>query len=170
VDRPTATPANAPGQGSQGAAVGMGCFGSKARKSASSEADGGRGGYEMGQGVVTVSNGRVVREKPTRDYHKPQWKTEDPAMTKERLAEMRDEFWFTQPHYGGSKEIWDALKAAFECQDMATTRVIIDSAGIVVAAPDMTVCYDERGAKYEIPMFIVCDPVNLASAPHAARA
>eukprot|EP00955_Chlamydomonas_euryale_P061743 358162-Chlamydomonas_euryale.AAC.11 len=64
----------------------MGCFGSKARKSASSEADGGRGGYEMGQGVVTVSNGRVVREKPTRDYHKPQWKTEDPAMTKERLA------------------------------------------------------------------------------------
>ena len=29
---------------------------------------------------------------------------------------------------------------------MDTARLIIDSAGIIVASKDMTVCYDERGA------------------------
>ncbi len=41
--------------------------------------------------------------------------------------------------------IWDALKAACEA-DFETAKIIIESAGIIVAAPDMTVMYDERGA------------------------
>lgn len=40
--------------------------------------------------------------------------------------------------------IWDALKAACE-SDLATAKVIVESAGIIVAAEDMSVCYDERG-------------------------
>lgn len=40
--------------------------------------------------------------------------------------------------------IWDALKAA-AASDLGTAAVILDSAGIVVSAEDMTVCYDERG-------------------------
>jgi hypothetical protein len=40
--------------------------------------------------------------------------------------------------------IWDALKAVCEA-DAATAKVIIESAGIIIAAKDMTVCYDERG-------------------------
>ena len=31
-----------------------------------------------------------------------------------------------------------------------------------MAAPDMTICYDERGRKYEIPRYVVSDPSNLA--------
>ena len=40
--------------------------------------------------------------------------------------------------------IWDALKAA-AASDLGTAAVILDSAGIVVSAEDMSVCYDERG-------------------------
>lgn len=40
--------------------------------------------------------------------------------------------------------IWDALRAACEA-DIATARTIIDSAGIIVSADDMSICYDERG-------------------------
>jgi Ubiquitin-binding domain len=57
---------------------------------------------------------------------------------------MRDEYWDTQPAYGGDQLIWDALKAAAEA-DLGTAKLIIDSAGIIVSASDMTVCYDERG-------------------------
>ena len=42
--------------------------------------------------------------------------------------------------------IWDALKATCEAPDPETARLIIDSAGIIISKPDMTVCYDERGA------------------------
>lgn len=91
-------------------------------------------------------------------------------------------------------------------EDMETIKLILETAGIVVAAHDMTICYDERGehrggpnvcritifcsstqgslsvkhsdaiirtthphhcmrnegAKYELPKFVLCDPVNLA--------
>ena len=40
--------------------------------------------------------------------------------------------------------IWDALKAACDA-DLATAKVILESAGVVVASDNMTVCYDERG-------------------------
>ncbi|KXZ42686.1 hypothetical protein GPECTOR_124g486 [Gonium pectorale] len=81
-------------------------------------------------------------------------------MTAAQLKYKRDEFWDTQPHYGGDRNIWDALKAACEA-DPDTCKLLIESAGIIVAAPDMTVCYDERGFKYELPKFVLSDPVNL---------
>lgn len=45
--------------------------------------------------------------------------------------------------------IWDALKAVCEERDIKTARAIIDSAGIIVAAENLTVCYDTRGACVE---------------------
>ena len=57
-------------------------------------------------------------------------------------------------------EIWDALKAAAGA-DLGTARLLIESAGIIVARPDMTVCYDERGARYELPPYVLADPRNL---------
>ncbi|KAJ9528947.1 hypothetical protein QJQ45_000510 [Haematococcus lacustris] len=57
--------------------------------------------------------------------------------------------------------IWDALKAACET-DVETAKLIIDSAGIIVAAPDMHICYDELGAKYELPQYVLSDPINMA--------
>ena len=42
--------------------------------------------------------------------------------------------------------IWDALKAACDA-DLATAKVILESAGVVVASDNMTICYDERGTR-----------------------
>ncbi len=60
--------------------------------------------------------------------------------------------------------IWEALKGAIEAEDMETTKLIIESAGIVVAAHDMTVCYDERGSRYELPKYLLSDPTNMSKA------
>jgi hypothetical protein len=47
--------------------------------------------------------------------------------------------------------IWDALKAA-AASDVATAKVILESAGVVVSTKDMTVCYDERGESHVMLM------------------
>ena len=44
-------------------------------------------------------------------------------------------------------EIWDALKGVCDVEDMETVKLIIEASGIIVAAADMTLCYDERGRK-----------------------
>ncbi|KAF5835162.1 ubiquitin domain-containing protein 2-like protein [Dunaliella salina] len=93
-------------------------------------------------------------------YQKPKWKSEEP-MTKEQLETMRAVFWDTQPAYGGQKVIWDALKAAAETEDMESVKLILESAGIIVNTTDMTICYDERGAKYDLPRYVLSEPLNL---------
>lgn len=81
-------------------------------------------------------------------------------MLRSQLEAMREEFWDTQPHYGGDRVIWDALKAACAA-DVKTARLIIDTADIIVAGHDMTVCYDAKGAKYELPLYVLSAPTNL---------
>ncbi|KAK8940144.1 hypothetical protein KSP40_PGU022349 [Platanthera guangdongensis] len=73
---------------------------------------------------------------------------------------MREEFWDTAPHYGGQKEIWDALRAAAEA-DISLAQAIVDSAGLILANADMTLVYDEKGAKYELPKYVMSEPTNL---------
>ncbi|KAF7030571.1 hypothetical protein CFC21_042088 [Triticum aestivum] len=81
------------------------------------------------------------------------------SITPAQLKQMREEFWDTTPHYGGQKEIWDALRAAAEA-DLSLAQTIVDSAGIIVSNSDMTLCYDERGAKYELPKYVLSEPTN----------
>ncbi|KAG7674455.1 putative Ubiquitin domain-containing protein 2 [Nannochloris sp. 'desiccata'] len=81
---------------------------------------------------------------------------------------MRDEFWDTEPHYGGDRVIWDALRAASEA-DLGTAKVILESAGVIVASEDMTICYDERGSKYELPKYVLSDPSNLIRSKGSSR-
>lgn len=57
--------------------------------------------------------------------------------------------------------IWDAIKAACEADDMATTRLILETAGVIVAKPDLTVMYDERGVRYALPKYVLSNPTNL---------
>ncbi|XP_042443157.1 ubiquitin domain-containing protein 2-like [Zingiber officinale] len=99
-------------------------------------------------------------EENTKKIQKPKpWKHPQ-TITPTQLKQMRDEFWDTAPHYGGQKEIWDALRAAAEA-DLNLAQVIVDSAGIINSNADLTVCYDERGAKYELPKYVLSDPTNL---------
>ncbi|XP_051152288.1 uncharacterized protein LOC127266168 isoform X2 [Andrographis paniculata] len=98
------------------------------------------------------------------DIRKPKaWKHPQP-ITKSQLIQLREEFWDTAPHYGGRKEIWDALRAAAEA-DLTLGRAIIESAGIIVHNPDLTLCFDERGARYELPKYVLSEPKNLIPDP-----
>ncbi|KAJ8532309.1 hypothetical protein K7X08_012232 [Anisodus acutangulus] len=90
---------------------------------------------------------RTVNKKIIR---KPKpWKHPQP-ITRSQLMQLREEFWDTAPHYGGKKEIWDALRAAAET-NLELAQAIVDSAGIIAQNTDMTVFYDESGTKYELP-------------------
>nr|GMD84168.1 ubiquitin domain-containing protein 1-like [Ipomoea batatas] len=74
------------------------------------------------------------------------WKHPQP-ITKSQLMQLREEFWDTAPHYGGRKEIWDALRAAAEA-DLNLAQAVVDSAGVIIQSADLTVCYDERGSLF----------------------
>ncbi|CAA0815887.1 Ubiquitin domain-containing protein [Striga hermonthica] len=91
------------------------------------------------------------------------WKHPQP-ITRSQLIQLREEFWDTAPHYGGAKEIWDALRAAAE-SDITLAQEIVDSAGILVHNADLTVCFDERGARYELPKYVLSEPKNLIKDP-----
>ena len=102
--------------------------------------------------------------------HYPNWTlpprfTIEPPPSLGELQRKREEFWDTQPSYGGSREIWNVLKAAVtEAQlsgDMQTARLFVESAGIIVATPHLTVVFDERGAKYDIPRWVLVTPTNV---------
>ena len=70
----------------------------------------------------------IGKNKPL-SAEKPKWKSEI-AMTKAQLKSKQDEFWETSPAYEGRKEIWDALKAACETDDVSLAQAIIDGANI----------------------------------------
>jgi hypothetical protein len=106
--------------------------------------------------------------------HYPNWTLPppfkiEPPPTLSELHKKREEFWDTQPSYGGSREIWDVLKAAVTSAqssgDIQTARLFVESAGIIVATPHLTVVFDERGAKYDIPRWVLATPTNVAPEP-----
>ncbi|KAL0399489.1 UNVERIFIED_CONTAM: Ubiquitin domain-containing protein 2 [Sesamum radiatum] len=91
-----------------------------------------------------AGSSQTKAEGTAKKIRKPKaWKHPQP-ITKSQLIQLREEFWDTAPHYGGTKEIWDALRAAAEA-DLTLAQAIVDSAGIIVQNPDLTVCFDERG-------------------------
>merc|ERR1739845_41631 len=75
------------------------------------------------------------------------WKSQEP-MTLEELQKRREEFWDTAPHYGGDPVIWEALKVAVA--DLESAKVILEAADVIIAEPDLSVVYDQKGRKYEI--------------------
>ena len=52
-----------------------------------------------------------------------------------------------------------------ETEDIDTARLFVESAGIIVATPHLTVAYDELGNRYELPEWVLADPVNVVSDP-----
>ncbi|KAH6788737.1 Ubiquitin domain-containing protein [Perilla frutescens var. frutescens] len=108
----------------------------------------------------TKAEGERGERRTVKRIKKPRsWKHPQP-ITISQLIQLREEFWDTAPHYGGRKEIWDALRAAAEA-DPTLARAIVESAGIILHNPDMTVCFDERGVKYELPTYVLSEPKNL---------
>ncbi|XKL69202.1 hypothetical protein PGB90_006971 [Kerria lacca] len=91
------------------------------------------------------------------------WKSDVP-LTEGQLRSKRDEFWDTAPAFEGSKEIWDALRAAavaLEVMDYELAQAILDGAGISVPHGFLTECYDELGTRYQVPVYCLSYPINI---------
>lgn len=57
--------------------------------------------------------------------------------------------------------IWDALKVAVSAPDAESAKVILEAAEVIIAEPDLSVCYDQKGRKYDLPIFTLSDPINV---------
>ena len=65
-------------------------------------------------------------------HEQEEWTSEMP-LTEGQLRGKRDTFWETAPVYEGSKEIWDALRAACEAvedEDYELAQAIVDGASV----------------------------------------
>ena len=56
--------------------------------------------------------------------------------------------------------IWDALKAAVDV-DRDSAKLILEAADVIIEKQDLSVCYDQKGRKYELPVYILSEPVNI---------
>eukprot|EP01083_Nonionella_stella_P125601 379896_1 len=86
-----------------------------------------------------------------------------PCLTPTNLKKDRDEFWETRLE--GRTEVWQALRLECGEKDHPTRKAIHRSAGLTPFASDehgYRHCFDEWGAKYELPTFLLRDPPNLA--------
>ncbi|PWA98264.1 ubiquitin domain-containing protein 1 [Artemisia annua] len=89
--------------------------------------------------ILLATNSSGQKGRKTIRVRKPgPWRQQEPAMTRDQLNAMQDEFWNTLPIYGGRQEIWDTLRQAAE-SELHIAQSIIDSHGIVLHFSDMTV-------------------------------
>lgn len=89
------------------------------------------------------------------------WHTPVP-LTQAQLARKRDEFWETAPTYGGLPEVWQAIREAAKVgqYDMETARMILRCAGVTTPRGTLIEAYDERGYRYSVPPYCLCDPAE----------
>ncbi|PAA91073.1 hypothetical protein BOX15_Mlig015324g2 [Macrostomum lignano] len=94
--------------------------------------------------------------------------TSDQPLTPSQLRSKREEFWDTAPAFDGRREIWDALRAAacaMEASDHELAQAIISGAGIMLPRGLLTDSYDELGTRYQLPLYVLSAPSNLADSP-----
>jgi hypothetical protein len=83
--------------------------------------------------------------------------------SRETLARMRDEFWETKPAYGGSGEVWAALRAACEgVLDVGDARLALKACGVVNVGKGLAWAYDESGWRYVLPLYVRAVPDRFA--------
>ncbi|XP_028391642.1 ubiquitin domain-containing protein 2-like [Dendronephthya gigantea] len=109
---------------------------------------------------LSTSTGVAIGRNQPLNREKQEWSTEVP-MTEGQLRSKRDEFWETAPAFEGRKEIWDALKAATEQDDVSMAQAIVDSANITLPTGSLTEAYDELGNNYKVPLYCINKPSNL---------
>ncbi|CAH8549799.1 unnamed protein product [Heterobilharzia americana] len=93
----------------------------------------------------------------------PRWRSTFPISVSQ-LQKKRDEFWDTAPAFEGRIEIWNALKVVADfCQkqDYDMAQAILDGACITLPSGTLCDCYDELGARYQLPLYVLSQPSNL---------
>lgn len=81
------------------------------------------------------------------------WKA---SITRLQLDLKREEFWQTRTT--GRRNVWVVIKNAIEA-DHETAALLLQMSGIVLKSENISILEDTNGNVYEIPPFIVNDPV-----------
>lgn len=84
----------------------------------------------------------------------PVWRA---TITRSQLERKREEFWKTRT--GGKRRAWYTLRAAVET-DHLTALMLLEAAEIAPIGNSITSCKDSDGFSYEIPVFIVNNPIE----------
>lgn len=96
--------------------------------------------------------------------------TSSPPVGRTEIDRKRQEFWDTAPAYEGSREIWDALKAACEAEDTGMAQAILSASEIKLPNGSLTNCFDTTGSKYNVPRFCISYPDNMVAGGAVAAA
>ena len=86
-----------------------------------------------------------------------QTKAWEATITPSILQQKRSEFWLT--YRGHSQSSCLLLKQACDA-DAASAKLILDMEGFILENGTMSVCISPRGHRYELPPFILADPVK----------
>ncbi|CAH8523094.1 unnamed protein product [Schistosoma turkestanicum] len=112
------------------------------------------------------SNPQSRKNRPLKRIS-PRWRSTFP-ISLSQLQKKRDEFWDTAPAAEGRIEIWNALKVVadfFQKQEYDMAQAILDGACITLPSGTLCDCYDELGARYQLPLYVLSQPSNLIPDP-----
>ena len=87
------------------------------------------------------------------------WKA---TLTEDELKARRQEFWRSRT--SGRRQTWLALREAAET-DAETAQILLQVAEIFTENGSMTVCLDAAGGRYELPVFVLNDPISYFNGP-----
>nr|GEU82340.1 hypothetical protein [Tanacetum cinerariifolium] len=108
----------------------------------------------MGCAMSSNANGNDNRANIVR---KPTpWGFPNGPISKTQLQEMRNEFWHNVALAGGRP----AIRAATEV-DLRNAQKILQENNIRLGNQDMSICYDDNGTRYDLPLFVLSEPTNM---------
>lgn len=84
------------------------------------------------------------------------WEAE---ITRLELMQERERFWTSRLE--GSRSVWLLLRQAVEA-DHLSAAMILQTGHISIQNGTMSLCIDSRGNRYELPPFVLTDPMQFA--------
>ena len=107
--------------------------------------------YLQNQNVETIIPGKFSGEgiKKTPAYETP--------LSKHALENWRKEFWETRT--SGSRQIWNCIRSACE-ENHETSEALILAADLQMPQNSLTLCIDETGVYYRVPICLINDPIG----------
>ena len=78
-------------------------------------------------------------------------------LSKHELDKWRKDFWETRT--SGSRHIWNCIRSA--CEETPDTAVaLILAAELQMPQNSLTLCIDESGMHYRVPICVISDPIG----------
>ena len=107
--------------------------------------------YLQNQNVEKIVEGKSAGEgiKKTPAYETP--------LSKHDLDKWRKEFWETRT--SGQRHIWNCIRSACE-ETYDTAEALILAADLQMPQNSLTLCIDETGVYYRVPICLINDPIG----------